>query len=401
MSIFTEEESTSFDCKKSFYKLPETKVEMAKDIAAMANSTLKKNKNSTILIGRKEGDFYNVSYDKVPDEAEIQQTINSMLDPPVQFNVKRVSHVTEQGTFSLLQFVIPYSSRKPHLFKKFSDGRLKKNFEGQCYVRRGSSTAIANRVELAEIIHDADGSLNPYRKLIAYVEAQQKAGVHISTKELESLLFKGHHIPSLSIPMRSSGYSQTNSFGVSVYREMLSHNISEEHKNLFIEMTELMDADDNDLAEITFNKIVKVEESLSCCIAGGVLFSRLKNSEKSEELFKRAFDLAPDYAYLNFRYAEKLYLNNNEDKSILFFERCIQFCDDSSLDILSGALYCLAIIYVRNHVVGRAEELLKKFLSIHLEEDNERLTAQDILAAINSGEWREIWSVSESLASWK
>ena len=63
MSIFTKEEGISFDCKKSFYKLPETKVEMAKDIAAMANSTSKQNKESIILIGRKESTFYNVFYE--------------------------------------------------------------------------------------------------------------------------------------------------------------------------------------------------------------------------------------------------------------------------------------------------------------------------------------------------
>ncbi|MCX5870076.1 MAG: putative DNA binding domain-containing protein [Deltaproteobacteria bacterium] len=76
-------EGRKCDFKREFYKLPQDKGELAKDLMAFANSTKQNEPDSIILIGFKNGTFFNVEDSSIIDEAAIQQQIDSLVEPPL------------------------------------------------------------------------------------------------------------------------------------------------------------------------------------------------------------------------------------------------------------------------------------------------------------------------------
>lgn len=116
------------------------KSELLKDILSFVNSW--RSETAYILIGVKDGAEDLVELDVDIDDSRLQQFINGKTVRPIHFSYKSVMYRgVRLGLYS-----IPQQDRPVFIKKKY--GKVEPN---TVYVRRGSSTAIADPIEIAKM----------------------------------------------------------------------------------------------------------------------------------------------------------------------------------------------------------------------------------------------------------
>jgi hypothetical protein len=172
-TLLNEDESTTLDFKRDQYPFDgatdEQKSELLKDILAFANAW--RRTDAYILIGAEEvrgGRSRPVGIPKHLDDASLQQFVNSKCNRPVVFRYEVVSiDQVEIGSIH-----IPIQERPFYLNKDY--GKLKKD---TVYVRRGSSTAIADPDEIAKMGAGTATREKPKLSVLARVLKPHKAEV--------------------------------------------------------------------------------------------------------------------------------------------------------------------------------------------------------------------------------
>jgi len=380
--LIREGEGRKIDFKRQFYNLPYEKGELVKDIAAMANSSRQHEEDSVILFGHKDGEFFNVDRKYIQDESDIQQMVNSIIDPTIDFHIEETSHNFEGKNYNLVMIKIPSSTRKPHLVNKESISGKKKLYKNQCFVRRGSSTEYANRLEVAEMVHDADETINPIKRMISYIGSLQQAGQQIDTKDLEKFLYRDL-IPIFHAPLVGNlDFIDTNDAGLSVHHEVVPPSDKEVLASLLPQAATNANQGDFELAKTLFEKIPHIKESYGACIVGGLIYSRLNDEEKAIELFERAIELEPNSIETNVRVAESMLHFQYRGEAILYFEKALAGADASqNEDIYKSALFNLGSIYFYEGVLPRAQDLMRQFLELHKNQDEHSRFANKVISA--------------------
>jgi len=148
--LLNDDESSTLDFKRDQYPFigatDEQKGELLKDILIFANAW--KRTDAYILIGVEEvkgGRSIVVGVSNHPDDASLQQFVNSKTNRPVVFSYSAFTFEGKQ--LGIIQ--IPPQERPLFLKKPF--GTLKSN---TVYMRSGSSTSIANPDEIARMGKD-------------------------------------------------------------------------------------------------------------------------------------------------------------------------------------------------------------------------------------------------------
>jgi hypothetical protein len=169
--LLNEDESSALDFKRDQYPFDgatdKQKGELLKDILAFANAW--RRTDAYILVGIEDvkgGRSNPVGVSSHFDDANIQQFVNSKTNRPVIFSYEVFSFDGARiGVFHL-----PLQDRPIYLRANF--GRLEKNV---VYLRRGSSTAIADPDEVAKMgtlkIRDILGELPSQPKLNPVLKA--------------------------------------------------------------------------------------------------------------------------------------------------------------------------------------------------------------------------------------
>ncbi len=145
--LLFEEESSTLDFKQEQYAFANAeeyqKGELLKDILAFANAW--RRNDAYILIGIEEvkgGKSIVLGIDNDLDDADLQQFVNSKTQRPLIFEYKNVQ--MDGKKIGLIR--IPINERPIYLKKDY--GKLKRD---TVYIRRGSSTDIANPDEVAKM----------------------------------------------------------------------------------------------------------------------------------------------------------------------------------------------------------------------------------------------------------
>jgi len=146
-SLLYEEEGVELDLKEEQYKfikaIDDDKCELLKDVLAFANAW--RRSDAFILVGVKDvkgGRSLIVGITDLLDDASIQQFINTKTNRPIIFSYQNLSF--EGKKIAVIH--IPIQQRPIYLKKDF--GKLKSD---TVYLRRGSSTAIADIDEISKM----------------------------------------------------------------------------------------------------------------------------------------------------------------------------------------------------------------------------------------------------------
>ncbi len=146
--LFYEPEGNSLDFKQKQYpfdKAPDNeKAELLKDIIAFANAW--RRETAYILVGLKERKGKPaeiVGIDESIDDAKIQQFVNTKVNSPIEF----LYYEKELDNKKVGIFEIPIQKKRPYYLKK----NYTKLMAETVYIRRGSSTVIANPSEIADM----------------------------------------------------------------------------------------------------------------------------------------------------------------------------------------------------------------------------------------------------------
>ncbi|HJP95829.1 MAG TPA: ATP-binding protein [Candidatus Saccharimonadales bacterium] len=145
--LLNEDESSALDFKRDQYPFDKAsddeKSELLKDVLAFANSW--RRADAYILIGVDEvkgGRSQIVGVNSHLDDANLQQFVNGKTQRPVHFSYE--AFPIEGKQIGIIH--IPLQDRPIYLKRNF--GKLK---EREVYIRRGSSTAIADPDEIASM----------------------------------------------------------------------------------------------------------------------------------------------------------------------------------------------------------------------------------------------------------
>ena len=146
-NLLYEDESTTIDFKQDQYPFKsatnEQKSELLKDILAFSNAW--RRSDAFIIIGvveNKRGKSTVMGIEKHLDEASIQQFVNKKINRPIDFSY----HTFEIEAIQVGVIRIPLQERPFFLLNNY--GKLNK---GNVYIRRGSSTDIADPDEVAKM----------------------------------------------------------------------------------------------------------------------------------------------------------------------------------------------------------------------------------------------------------
>ena len=144
-TLLQRSEGTKLDFKAILsLKTESEKKELAKDVAAMANS---KGGRGYIIFGIEDGTKNILGVEgKRYTEEQIQQIISQRCDPPVSVKLEIITLVEKQAAV----LTIYKSNQKPHQIRQ----------SGVFYIRRGSTTDIARREEIANMLQES-GMLQP------------------------------------------------------------------------------------------------------------------------------------------------------------------------------------------------------------------------------------------------
>lgn len=156
-TLLQKPEGTKLDFKAQLsLKTDSEKKELAKDVAAIANS---KGGRGYIVFGIEDGTKNILGIEgKRYTEEQIQQIISQRCDPPVTLKLDIVP--VEDRQIAVL--TIYKSSQKPHQIRQ----------TGVFYIRRGSTTDIARREEIASMLQES-GMLQHERILLNRVELKE------------------------------------------------------------------------------------------------------------------------------------------------------------------------------------------------------------------------------------
>jgi hypothetical protein len=137
-------EGTTLDYKVQQYVVSgsdnDIKSELLKDILAFANAWRKE--NAYILVGVRNDNQELVGLDADPDDARLQQFINGKTNHPIHFSYRSLTYKgVKLGLYTILPQERPVYARQ-------NFGRV---LAQVVYVRRGSSTAIADPTEIAKM----------------------------------------------------------------------------------------------------------------------------------------------------------------------------------------------------------------------------------------------------------
>ena len=216
-ALLEEDESSTLDFKRDQYQFEgakeEKKSELLKDILAFANAW--RRTDAHIVIGVEEvqgGRSIVVGVQKHLGESDLQQFVNAKTNRPIVFSYRGLMFEGKQ--IGVIQ--IPLQERPVYLRKDY--GRLKMS---TVYVRRGSSTAIADPDEIAKMGVSARASEVPLLDLqFADVQAQAQLGRSV---RVESVLMK---LPARSeIPLIGGDYFplSMDSVNTQYYRDFAKH----------------------------------------------------------------------------------------------------------------------------------------------------------------------------------
>ena len=217
-------EGTTLDLKRSQYPFAtatdEDKSELLKDILAFANAW--RNDTAYVVIGVTERPTEVVGLDVEIDDARVQQFVNAKTNRPVEFSYREAAFAGKRiGIYAIAVQPRPTFVRRPY-------GKVAAN---TVYVRRGSSTAIADPDEIARM-----GSASAERP--AMPEIEWRVRDWCGTEDPDGCLL-GHYthwtFPSRSV--RSGGKREPDFadynpeqpiYGISVanrdfYRELADH----------------------------------------------------------------------------------------------------------------------------------------------------------------------------------
>jgi predicted HTH transcriptional regulator len=144
-TLLQRSEGTKLDFKAILsLKTESEKKELAKDVAAIANS---KGGRGYIIFGIEDGTKNILGVEgKRYTEEQIQQIISQRCDPPVSVKLEIITLVEKQ----VAVLTIYKSNQKPHQIRQ----------SGVFYIRRGSTTDIARREEIANMLQES-GMLQP------------------------------------------------------------------------------------------------------------------------------------------------------------------------------------------------------------------------------------------------
>jgi predicted HTH transcriptional regulator len=139
-TLLQKQEGTKLDFKAMLsLKTESEKKELAKDIAAIANS---KGGRGYLIYGIEDGTKKILGIEgKRYTEEQIQQIISQRCDPPVSVKLETID--TDDKQVAVL--TIYRSSQKPHQIRQ----------TGVFYIRRGSTTDIARREEIASMLQES------------------------------------------------------------------------------------------------------------------------------------------------------------------------------------------------------------------------------------------------------
>lgn len=139
-ALLDKNESTKLDFKEKLsIKTEWEKKELAKDVSAIANS---KGGRGYIIFGIEDKTKRVVGIEEMPYlEEQIQQIISQRCDPPIMIRFDMVSY--DEKAIGVL--TIYKSSQKPHQILQ----------NGSFYLRRGSTTDMARREEIAGMLQDS------------------------------------------------------------------------------------------------------------------------------------------------------------------------------------------------------------------------------------------------------
>lgn len=137
-------ESDYLDFKEEDYH-KENKVELVKDIIAFANSHSIRNKY--IIIGIKEKnnvceEIKGIDKEKVKDEAEFQQIIRTYIKDDLIVEYKIIN--IEGKDLLIIKIPATNNTNRPYMVKT----QIKNLKENEIYIRKGSTTALANKKDL-------------------------------------------------------------------------------------------------------------------------------------------------------------------------------------------------------------------------------------------------------------
>jgi ATP-dependent DNA helicase RecG len=156
-TLIQKPEGTKLDFKAQLsLKTDSEKKELAKDVAAIANS---KGGRGYIVFGIEDGTKNILGIEgKRYTEEQIQQIISQRCDPPVTLNLDIIPIDDSQ----IAVLTIYKSSQKPHQIRQ----------TGVFYIRRGSTTDIARREEIASMLQES-GMLQYERIVLNRVELKE------------------------------------------------------------------------------------------------------------------------------------------------------------------------------------------------------------------------------------
>ena len=222
--LLNEDESSSLDFKLEQYLFAgaseDQKSEIIKDVLAFANAW--RRTDAYILVGIEEvrgGRSIVRGVTNHLSESDIQQLVNSKTNRPIEFSYRAFLFEGKQ----LGVFHIPVQDRPFYLTSKY--GKLNKSI---VYVRRGSSTDIADVDEIARM-----GASN--------VVAAQIPTLDLQFADSENREPKGKSISIESLVLRLPERSQipkarresTNPFGFDVHLGSINSNYYREYANYF------------------------------------------------------------------------------------------------------------------------------------------------------------------------
>lgn len=156
-TLLQKQEGTKLDFKAILsLKNESEKKELAKDVAAIANS---KGGRGYILYGIEDGTKTILGIEgKRYTEEQIQQIISQRCDPPVSVKLEIIDINDKQ----IAVLTIYRSSQKPHQIRQ----------TGVFYIRRGSTTDIARREEIASMLQES-GMLQHERIVLSRAELKE------------------------------------------------------------------------------------------------------------------------------------------------------------------------------------------------------------------------------------
>lgn len=156
-TLLQKPEGTKLDFKALLsLKTESEKKELAKDVAAIANS---KGGRGYIIFGIEDGTKNILGIEgKQYTEEQIQQIISQRCDPPVSVKLEIINIENKQ----VAVLTIYRSNQKPHQIRQ----------TGVFYIRRGSTTDIARREEIASMLQES-GILQHERIVLSRVELKE------------------------------------------------------------------------------------------------------------------------------------------------------------------------------------------------------------------------------------